>query len=73
MARRKSLKLGTPRDVRRAIAKIANMTLNNEIEPKVANSLLFACNAVLAAIRIDDQQAKLDELERLVLERNNKT
>ena len=72
MTRRKSIKLATAKDTRRAISRIANMVLNNEIDSKAANTILYACNAVLAAIRVDEQQQKLDELERLVLEQKGK-
>ena len=45
MSRRKTLKLSSPADIRRAISRIANMALNNEIDPKQANTLIYACNA----------------------------
>ena len=66
MNRRKQLKLSTPQDTRRSIARIANMVLNGELDPKCANTILYACNAVLAAIRVDEQQTKLEALEQLV-------
>lgn len=66
MPRRKTLKLSTPADIRRAISRIANMALNGEIDPKRANTLLYACNAALAAIRTDEYDKKLAELEGLL-------
>jgi hypothetical protein len=65
---KKRLKLTTSREVRRAINRIANMLLNGEIDAKTANAILYGCNICLGAIRVDDQQAKLDELERIVEE-----
>lgn len=62
----KRLKLSTPEEVRKALARVANLVLNNEIEPKQANAIILACNAVLSAIRTDEQQKKLDELEQLM-------
>ena len=62
----KRLKPSTPEEVRKALARVANMTLNGEIEPKQANAIILACNAVLSAIRTDEQEKKLDELEQLV-------
>ena len=35
---------------------------------KVANTIILGCNAVLSAIRSDEQQKKIDELERLLNE-----
>lgn len=48
--------------------RINNMVLNGEIDAKTANALLYGCNVCLGAIRVDDQQAKLNELEKLIRE-----
>ena len=56
----------TSREVRRTVNRIANMLLNGDIDPKTANAILYGCNVCLGAIRVDDQQAKLDELEQMV-------
>lgn len=68
MPRRKTLKLSTPEEIRRAISRVANMVLNDEIEPKAANTLLYACNAALSAVRTDEYKRKVEELELLILE-----
>lgn len=65
---KKRLKMSTSREVRRAVNRIANMLLNGEIDAKTANAILYAANVTLGAIRVDEQQAKLDELERIVEE-----
>lgn len=65
---RKRLKMGTSREVRRTINRINNLLLNGELDPKTANALLYGCNVCLTAIRTGEQQAKLDELERLLSE-----
>ena len=44
------------------------MVLNDEIEPKAANTLLYACNAALSAVRTDEYKRKVEELELLILE-----
>lgn len=69
---KKRLKMGTSTEVRRAVNRINNMVLNGEIDAKTANALLYGCNVCLGAIRVDEQQAKLDDLERLIkeMERN---
>lgn len=66
------LKMSTSREVRRAVNRITNMLLNGEIDPKTANAILYGCNVCLGAIRVDDQQGKLDELERIVEELSQK-
>lgn len=58
--------MGSATEVRRTLARVANMTLNGEIDTKRANTIILACNAVLSAIRTDEQQKKIDELETLL-------
>ena len=68
---KKRLKMTDSREIRRAINRISNMLLNDELDPKVGNAILYACNISLSAVRVDDQQQKLEELERLVKEIEN--
>lgn len=63
---KKRLKMTTSREVRRAVNRITNMLLNGEIDAKTANAILYGCNVCLGAIRVDDQQARLDELEKVI-------
>ena len=65
---RKRLKMTTARETRKAVNRIANMLLNGEIDAKTANAILYAANVNLGAIRTDEQQAKIDELEKIVEE-----
>ena len=60
------LRMGTPTEVRRTLARVANMAVNGEIDTKTANTIILACNAVLSAIRTDEQQRKIDQLEELL-------
>lgn len=66
---KKRLKLSTPKDIKASVNKVANLVLNGEIEPKQANAILYAANINLGAIRTDEQQKKLEELEDLIEER----
>ena len=63
---RKRLKMSSPAEVRRAVSRVANMVLNGELEAKDANAIMYAANVILGAIRTDEQQAKIDELEKLL-------
>ena len=63
---KKRLKMTSSREVRRTVNRIANMLLNGELDPKTANAILYGCNVCLGAIRVDDQQTKLDELESII-------
>lgn len=62
----KRLKLSSPQEVRKALSRIANMVLNGELDAKAANTIIYACNVVLGAIRTDEQEKRLDELEQLM-------
>lgn len=68
MPTKKFLKMSTPEQNRRTINRINNMLLNGEMDPKTANALIYGCNSALGSIRLDEQQSKLDELEKLVKE-----
>ena len=48
--------------------RVANMVLNGEIEAKDANAIMYACNITLGAIRTDEQEKRLEELERMLKE-----
>ena len=61
--RKVRLRLSTPTEVRRTLARVANMVVNDEIDTKTANTIILACNAILGAIRTDEQQRKIEELE----------
>ena len=67
MAKR-NLKLDTPDNIRKALAKVANMTYKGELDTKTANSIILACNAILSGIRTDEQEKKLIKLERILSE-----
>ena len=62
---KKRLRMGTSTEVRRAVNRINNMLLNGDIDAKTANALLYGCNVCLGAIRVDEQQTKLNVLERI--------
>lgn len=62
------LKVASASDVRRTLARITNLVANNEMDTKKANTIILACNAVLSAIRTDEQQKKINELEQLLEE-----
>lgn len=72
MPGKKRLKLSTPQDIRKSANRIANMLLNGELGAKAGHAILYGCKICLDSIRVDEQQTKLDELERLVEEVRNK-
>lgn len=42
--------------------------LKGELDTKIANSFILACNAILSGIRTDEQEKKIAELERIINE-----
>ena len=62
----KRLKMSSPAEIKRTVNRISNMVLNEQLDPKRANAILYACNTALSSIRIDEQEKRLDELEKLV-------
>ena len=60
------LKTKTPTEVRRTLSRVMNMVANGEMDNKTANTIILGCNAVLSAIRIDEQQRKINELENIL-------
>lgn len=62
------LRTKTPTEVRRTLTRVMNMVANGEMDHKTANTIILGCNAVLSSIRTDDQQRKIDELEKLLKE-----
>lgn len=48
---KKRLKLSTPLEIRKPLSRIANMLLNKEIDPKIANAITYVCNVALGTIK----------------------
>lgn len=60
------LKTKTPAEVRRTLSRVMNMVANGQMDNKTANTIILGCNAVLSAIRTDEQQRKINELENIL-------
>lgn len=59
-------KTNTPTDIRRTLTRVMNMAANGQMDAKTANTIIVGCNAVLSSIRIDEQQRKIEELEKII-------
>lgn len=60
------LKTKTATEVRRTLSRVMNMVANGQMDNKTANTIILGCNAVLSAIRADEQQKKINELENIL-------
>ena len=63
---KRPLKLSTPKEVRQALTKTVNEVRSGQLTPQQGNAIVAACNAVLASIRVDEQEKKIAELEILL-------
>lgn len=63
-------KVSNAKEVRRTLARVMNLVANGEMDSKAGNCIIAGCNAVLGAIRTDEQQKKIEELERILIERS---
>lgn len=54
------------------MSRIANMVLNGELDSKEANTLIYACNSALSAVRTDEYRRKVEELETILLKQQTK-
>lgn len=75
MASNRKLSWSNAREVRRSLATINNMLLNDKIESDKARAIVYTANTILSSIRIDDQEKQIQELkdmvEELQKEKNN--
>lgn len=60
------LRLSTPSEIRRTLARITNMIANNEIDTKKANTIIYSCNSILNSIRTDELEKQVQELEEYI-------
>lgn len=59
-------RMKTPTDVRRTLQKVANMCASGELEAKKANAIIYACNSVLTAIKIEDEEKIAKDLKERI-------
>ena len=57
------LPLRDARDVRRALARVANECRRGDLAPRQASVFVYAVSTLLAAIAASDFEARLDALE----------
>ena len=68
MATNRKLSWSNAREVRRSLAAINNMLLNDKIEADKARAIVYTANTILQSIRIDEQEKQIEELRELIEE-----
>ena len=68
MATNRKLSWSNAKEVRRSLAAINNMLLNDKIEADKARAIVYTANAILQSIRIDEQEKQIEELREIINE-----
>ena len=68
MATNRKLSWSNAREVRRSLAAINNMLLNDKIEADKARAIVYTANTILSSIRQDETDREIAELKEIVKE-----
>ena len=68
MATNRKLSWRTAKEVRRSLAAINNMLLNDKIEADKARAIVYTANTILSSIRQDETDREIAELKEIVKE-----
>ena len=68
MATNRKLSWSNAREVRRSLAAINNMLLNDKIETDKARAIVYTANTILSSIRQDETDREIAELKEIVKE-----
>lgn len=55
-----------PSEIRDIMLAVVQMVAAGDMDLKMSNSIISACNSILTAIRTDEQEKKIDELEKIL-------
>ena len=61
-------KTSTPKEVRQTLSTIVNLLANEKMDPKIANSITYVCNAINQSYRLDEQEKAIEELKEAIEE-----
>ena len=68
MATNRKLSWSNAKEVRRSLAAINNMLLNDKIEADKARAIVYTANTILSSIRQDETDREIAELKEIVKE-----
>ena len=68
MATNRKLSWSNAREVRRSLAALNNMLLNDKIEADKARAIVYTANTILSSIRQDETDREIAELKEIVKE-----
>lgn len=67
------LKTSTPGECRKSLSRLVNLCADGKIDCKRANTAIFGINSILSALRLDETEKRLQELEELLEEYEGKS
>lgn len=62
------IKTETSCEVRRSLNRLANLVVNGKLDPKKANCAGYLLNIALSALRTDELESKVIQLEKTIEE-----
>ena len=68
MATNRKLSWSNAKEVRRSLAAINNMLLNDKIEADKARAIVYTANTILSSIRQDETDREIAELKEIIKE-----
>ena len=72
MATNRKLSWSNAKEVRRSLAAINNMLLNDKIEADKARAIVYTANTILSSIRQDETDREIAELKEIIKELEEK-
>ena len=72
MASNRKLSWSTAKEVRRSLAAINNMLLNDKIEADKARAIVYTANTILSSIRQDETDREIAEMKEIIRELEEK-
>ena len=72
MATNRKLSWSNAREVRRSLAAINNMLLNDKIETDKARAIVYTANTILSSIRQDETDREIAEMKEIIKELEEK-
>lgn len=58
-AKRLRLRFATAGQVRRSVARVNNLVLNGQLGSKEANAIIYGCQSILQALRLDEYEQQM--------------
>lgn len=58
----------TAKEVREVMGELTNLFLSDEIDERKYKTFIYGANSIIASIRVDELESKLEKLENIINE-----